>query len=55
MFRINTILSFLLFSCLPYLFSLGSLCLCGEIAFAETSYPMVMCVQPVAVQVGQTT
>jgi hypothetical protein len=31
------------------------LCLCGSLAHAETSYPMVMCVRPVAVQVGQTT
>ena len=32
-----------------------SLCLCGSKVGAETSYPMVMCVQPVAVQAGQTT
>ncbi len=31
------------------------LCLCGSILRAETSYPMLMCVRPVAVQVGQTT
>ncbi len=36
-------------------FSLCSLCLCGSFVFAETSYPMVMCLRPVAVQVGQTT
>lgn len=32
-----------------------SLCLWGSKAGAETSYPMVMCVQPVAVQAGQAT
>jgi hypothetical protein len=37
-------------------FSLCALCvLCGEFLHAQTSYPMVMCVRPVAVQVGQTT
>jgi hypothetical protein len=36
-------------------FSLCSLCLCGEFLCAQTSYPMLMCVRPVAVQVGQTT
>jgi hypothetical protein len=36
-------------------FSLCSLCLSGGLIRAETSYPMVMCVRPVAVQVGQTT
>jgi hypothetical protein len=38
-----------------FVLSLCSLCLCGEWLCAETSYPMVMCVRPVAVQVGQTT
>jgi hypothetical protein len=37
-------------------FSLCALCaLGGEFLHAQTSYPMVMCVRPVAVQVGQTT
>ncbi len=39
----------------PFL-SVFSLCaLCSEFLFAQTSYPMVMCVRPVAVQAGQTT
>ncbi len=38
-----------------YAFSLCSLYLCGPFLCAQTSYPMVMCVRPVAVQVGQTT
>jgi hypothetical protein len=42
-----------LFLCI---FSLCALCvLCGDFLCAQTSYPMVMCVRPVAVQVGQTT
>ncbi len=38
-----------------FVVSLCLLCLCGEFLCAQTSYPMVMCVRPVAVQVGQTT
>ena len=38
-----------------FVVSLCLLCLCGEFVRAQTSYPMVMCVQPVAAQVGQTT
>jgi hypothetical protein len=37
------------------IFSLFSLCLWGGSVCAQTSYPMVMCVRPVAVQAGQTT
>jgi hypothetical protein len=35
--------------------SLCSLCLCGRFLNAQTSYPMLMCARPVAVQIGQTT
>jgi hypothetical protein len=35
--------------------SLCSLCLCGSLLHGQTSYPMVMCLRPVAVQVGQTS
>ncbi len=38
-----------------FVVSLCLLCLYGALARAQTSYPMVMCVRPVAVQVGQTT
>jgi hypothetical protein len=38
-----------------FVVSLCHLCLCGDFLRAQTSYPMVMCVRPVAVQAGQTT
>jgi hypothetical protein len=40
-----------------YFFSLCSLCLCGSFfpSYADTFYPMIMAVSPVAVQAGQTT
>ena len=36
-------------------FALCFLCLCGSAVCADSAYPMVMCVRPVAVQTGQTT
>jgi hypothetical protein len=58
MFRIHSLRRIGVRSLALCVFSLCSLCLCGEFLCAQnaqTSYPMVMCVRPVAVQVGQTT